>query len=240
MPTTADHPKCYARVRDRRILDWNLEAFSRNGIDDICFIGGYQIDVVRGDYPHFTFRHNTDWENNNILESLMVARDLMDVPFICCYSDTLFTSGLIAGMLQSDKDITLSVDTGWEDRYEHRTEHPPDDAEKVTAANGRVTRIHREIDPAGAYGEYTGIARFSVAGADALVEHYGAARGEHAGKPYREAAVFEKAYVIHLLQDMIEKGVVMHHADTAGQYMEIDTQQDFELAQTHWQTGDTA
>ncbi len=54
------------------------------------------------------------------------------------------------------------------------------------------------------------------------------------GKPYREAAVFEKAYLIHLLQDMIELGVAMDHVDTPGEYMEIDTQQDFELAQIHW------
>ena len=33
---------------------------------------------------------------------------------------------------------------------------------------------------------------------------------------------------------MIEAGVDMAHADTPGDYMEVDTQQDFELAQRHW------
>ena len=70
-----------------------------NGIDDICFIGGYQIDKVRADYPHFTFRHNTDWENNNILASLMYAEDLMDEPFVCTYSDTLFTADVVKRLL---------------------------------------------------------------------------------------------------------------------------------------------
>src|SRR6185295_11288476 len=91
MPTTADTPKCYAAVQGRRILDWDLEALKRAGITEFCFIGGYQIDKVRADYPHFTFRHNTDWPNNNILLSLMHAEDLMDGPFLCCYSDILFT-----------------------------------------------------------------------------------------------------------------------------------------------------
>ena len=31
----------------------------------------------------------------------------------------------------------------WLERYQHRTQHPPDDAEKVLARNGRVTRIKR-------------------------------------------------------------------------------------------------
>ena len=51
---------------------------------------------------------------------------------------------------------------------------------------------------------------------------------------YREAALFQKAYLIHLFQDMIEHGVDFGHADTPGNYREIDTQQDMDLAQTLW------
>src|SRR4029453_5318418 len=90
MPTTADSPKCFAVVAGKRLIDWAVEAFAANGLNDVCFIGGYQIDRVRRDYPQFTFRHNADWENNNILASLFYAEDLMDEPFICCYSDVLF------------------------------------------------------------------------------------------------------------------------------------------------------
>ena len=234
MPTTENEPKCYARVQNKRILDWNLEAFAANGIDDISFIGGYLIDVVREDYPQFTFRHNDDWPNNNILASLMYAEDLMDEPFICCYSDTLYSANLIADVAAGERDITLSADTGWAARYVDRTEHPADDAEKVTAENGVVTKIHRAIDAEDAWGEYTGVAKFSVAGAAQLKEHFARCRAEYAGQPFREAAVFEKAYFIHLLQEMIEHGVKMHHADTASEYIEIDTQQDFEYAQSEW------
>ena len=234
MPTTADTPKCYAEVQGRRLLDWATQAFAGAGITDICFIGGYQIDKVRRDYPQFTFRHNAGWEHNNILASLMHAEDVMDEGFICCYSDILFTSDVIRRVLANPSDIVLSVDTRWLERYQHRTQHPPDDAEKVTVRNGHVTRIHRGIAPEQAHGEYTGIARFSPAGAAALREHFHQARTAHGGKPWREAAVFEKAYLILLLQDMVEKGVSMAHADSPGEYMEVDTQEDFELARRHW------
>src|SRR3954469_6804729 len=89
MPTTADVPKCYAEVQGKRLLDWALQAFSEAGLSEICFIGGYQMAKVRRDYPHFVFRHNDNWENNNILASLMYAEDLMADGFVCCYSDTL-------------------------------------------------------------------------------------------------------------------------------------------------------
>jgi L-glutamine-phosphate cytidylyltransferase len=234
MPTTADTPKCYAEVNGRRLLDWAVSAFADAGVTDICFIGGYQIDKVRRDYPQFTFRHNVGWEQNNILLSLMHAEDLMDDGFVCCYSDILFTSDVVRRVLQQPADITLSVDTQWLERYQHRTQHPPDDAEKVTVQNGCVTRVHRGIPPKEAHGEYTGIAKFTPPGAADLREHFGRAREKFSGRPFREAAVFEKAYLIHLYQQMIEDGVKMAHADTPGSYMEVDTQEDFELARKYW------
>src|SRR5205085_4938629 len=113
MPTTADTPKCFAEVGGRRILDWIISAFAANGIEDICFIGGYQIDKVRQNYPQFTFRHNQDWANNNILASLLVAEDRMDEPFVCCYSDILFTSDVVGRLLANPADIALGVDVHW-------------------------------------------------------------------------------------------------------------------------------
>ena len=234
MPTTADTPKCYAEVGGRRLLDWTLHAFEEAGLSDVCFIGGYQIEKVKRDYPQFTFRHNVEWPNNNILASLMYAEDLMAEGFVCCYSDILFSGDVIRGLLKPVGDIVLSVDTRWLDRYQHRTQHPPDDAEKVVASNGHIVRIHRGILPGDAHGEYTGIAKFTAAGATRLISAYHQARQTYAGKPFREASVFEKAYLIHLFQDMIEGGAVMVHADTPGGYMEVDTQQDFELARENW------
>src|SRR6185503_8771674 len=130
MPTTADTPKCFADVQGRRLLDWALRAFEGAGVKDISFIGGYQIEKVRRDYPQLTFRHNAGWEHNNILASLMHAEDLMDEPFVCCYSDILFTADVVKRLLAGPGDIGLSVDTCWLERYLHRTNHPPDDAEK--------------------------------------------------------------------------------------------------------------
>lgn len=234
MPTTADAPKCFAEVEGRRILDWATDAFQTAGIEQICFIGGYQIEKVQRDYPQFTFRHNDNWPNNNILASLLYAEDLMDEAFICCYSDILFTPRMVRQLAESEADIALGVDTEWLIRYQQRTEHPSDDAEKMTVFNGQITRVHRQIPEAEAHGEFIGVAKFSAAGARQLREAYHRCRGTHAGKPFREAALFEKAYLIHLLQQMIEDSVTMTHVDTPGGYIEIDTQQDFEYAQKHW------
>jgi choline kinase len=234
MPTTADEPKCFARVGDRRILDWIRGAFAANGIERIAFVGGYRIEQVRAAYPEFTFYHNAAWATNNILASLMCAEAAMDGPFLCCYTDVLFTPDVVRRLAASDADLALGVDTCWLERYTQRTEHPPEDAEKVTVAGDRITRVHRGIPTSEAYGEFIGVAKVSAAGAAALRRHYHRCRERHAGRPFREAAVFEKAYLIHLFQEMIEAGERFVHVDTPGGYMEIDTQQDYDLARRSW------
>ena len=234
MPTTANTPKCFAEVRERRILDWGLQAFADNDIKHICFIGGYAIEKVRRDYPHFVFYHNTNWENNNILASLMYAEPEMDEPFICCYSDILFKSKIVKALADDEADICLAVDTRWLERYVHRTEHPTDDAEKVRVRDGIITEIHRDMPESEAHGEFIGVAKFSTKGACLLREHYHRSRQRGGDAPYREAPSFQKAYLIHLFQEMIESGVEMAHVDCAGGYMEIDTQQDLELARKLW------
>jgi L-glutamine-phosphate cytidylyltransferase len=234
MPTTADAPKCFAEVAGKRLIDWAVDAFRAGGVGDVCFIGGYHIDVVRNAYPQFTFRHNPEWENNNILASLFYAADLMDEPFVCCYSDVLFTPDIAGRLVTSPDEMVLGVDTAWLSRYEHRSEHPPDDAEKVTVANGRVTRVDRKISERDAYGEYIGVAKFSTAGAAKLRAYYIRRQDEFAGRLWQGASSFEKAYKILLFQDMIDHGERFTHVDTAGGYIEVDTQQDFDYARQHW------
>lgn len=234
MPTTADAPKCFAEVRGRRILDWILDALMAGGVTEVCFIGGYQVQAVEREYPRFTFRYNRDWEDNNILVSLMYAEDLMDRPFITTYSDILYTPAIVADLIASPAEIALGMDTDWRTHYAPRTQHPAHDAEKTITRNGRVTRVHRDIPYADATSEFIGVAKFGVRGGALLREHYHRRRREFWDKPYREAAVFQKAYLIHLFQDMIEQGVPFGHADTHGNYREIDTQEDFDLAQRGW------
>jgi choline kinase len=237
MPTTADAPKCFAEVGGRRLVDWAVEAFRANGVHEIAFIGGYQIGKVREAFPEFTFRHNERWEQNNILASLFYAEDLMDEPFICSYSDILFRPSVIEELLASREDITLSVDTNWLHRYGERTEHPSDDAEKITVCDGVVTRIDRKIPEAEAYGEFTGIAKFTSAGAQRLREHYHRCRAAYNGEVFRDGRTFEQAYLIQLLQEMVEAGERLAHVDTHGGYIEVDTQQDFDYARANWAKG---
>jgi len=231
---TDEQPKCYAPVGGRPILDWILEAIAGACLGDPVFVGGYRIDMIRDDYPAMTFCHNEDWPNNNILVSLFHAEEYMADGFICAYSDILFRDTVVKRALQHDGDIVLCVDTHWRERYCGRSEHPESDAEKITAEGDRISRIGRAIPPDGAAGEYIGVAKFSARGAGLLRETYHRVRAEHAGKPWRNAKVFEKAYLIELIQEMLDDGIAVHMVSTEGDYMEIDTEEDYALANDVW------
>lgn len=234
MPTTENSPKCFAEIQGKRILDWTVEALKAGGCTEIVFIGGYRIDSVQRDYPDFIFRENKDWQNNNILVSLMCAEDLMDRPFVTSYSDILFTKDVVHGLVQSQDELCLGIDTDWREHYKPRTMHPPHDAEKAIARGGTVERVYRTIPYDDATGEFIGVAKFGATGAKHFRDFYHKRKAEFWDKPYREAAIFQKAYLIHMFQDMIEQGAAFGHFDTPGKYREIDTQEDMNLAQTLW------
>jgi choline kinase len=233
-PLTDDAPKCYAPVAGRRILDWTLEALRAAGLDDVVFIGGYRIERVRDDYPHLRFRHNVDWDRNNILASLFHAEGEMAEGFVSTYADILYTPAAARRLVASPADITLLIDTDWRARYRPRTEHPESDGEKVRLDGARVVAVSRDIPPPEAPAEFTGVAKFSPRGARVLAEHYHRARTAHAGRPFARGRPFAEAYLIDLLQHMLEAGVEMRAVTTHGGYFEIDTTQDYELANTGW------
>ena len=164
MPHTENAPKCFAQVGGHTILEWGIEAFRAAALDDVVFIGGYQIDIVRRAFPKFTFCDNDDWPNNNILASLMYAEEHMDDGFVCAYSDILFRPAIIAALAKSPHDITLVCDTAWRTRYEQRTDHPEDDGEKMAVHDGRLVAINRTMPSGDAHGEYIGVAHFSPRG----------------------------------------------------------------------------
>jgi choline kinase len=238
MPTTADAPKCFAEIGDRRILDWILSALRRAGVDPITFVGGYRIGDVRAGYPTLDFIENPQWERTNILGSLMCAESRMENGFVSSYADIVYRAEGIKRLMASRDPITLLVDTAWRARYAPRSQHPPTDGEKVIVADGVVQRIHRDIDPDRAYGEFIGVAKFTVQGAAMLRAAWADHSARSGDGPFRGATPIGNAYLIQLLQQMIEEGVSISHVDIDGGYHEIDTQEDYDLARAAHAAGE--
>ena len=234
MPFTEHEPKCFTTIAGKRILDWALDAFRCNGLDRFVFIGGYLIDVVRSSYPQFQLVENIDWSNNNILLSLMYARDYMEQGFYATYTDTLFRPDAVTALRNSPHDITLVMDTQWRQRYRFRSQHPESDGEKMLSDGPLVTKVSRSIPPEEATGEFTGVIRFSAKGTADLLAFYDDLSSQFGDDESFHDRPFRMAYLIYQLDLMIQAGIPVHCVHVPGEYHEIDTVEDYHLARQAW------
>ncbi len=117
---TEEIPKTLVPVMGRPMLDWVLEALGVAGFTrkDIVFICGYRSEVIKQRYPEFTYVENRDWENNNILLSLFMARDHLGEGFVSSYADIVYRGEVVQGLVASRHDMVLGCDTDWRRRRE--------------------------------------------------------------------------------------------------------------------------
>ncbi len=230
---TNEIPKTLVPVLGRPMLDGILEALEYGGFarKDIVFICGYRADTIQERYPDLTYVENTDWENNNILLSLLYAREHLRDGFVSTYADIVYRKEIVRDLVQSPRSIAVGCDTDWRSRYTGRSQHPETDAEKLRAEGDRVVELSRKIASEAAAGEFIGVMKLDPAGVRAFLAAFDEAERAYRGRVFREGRTFEKAYLIDLLQHMLEAGTAIHRVDTHGGYMEIDTLEDASLAE---------
>lgn len=237
-PKTDLVPKTLVEVMGRPMLDFILEALGSAGFErkDVVFVCGYAEEAVRARYPDLTYVRNTAWETNNILLSLLTAREHLTGGFVSTYADIVYEPDIVRRLVDSPHPITLGCDTRWRRRYVDRSQHPETDAEKLRAEGTRVLELSRRIPSDAASGEFIGVMKMTPTGAGTFLEAFDRAEARHAGRTFREGRTFEKAYLIDLLQEMLENDVAMHRVDTPGGYMELDTLEDLAAAPQWWAT----
>jgi len=232
---TDERPKCLMQIGDRTILGHQVDAFRRNGVDDIHIVRGYLSGCIEVDGA--TYHENPDFRSNNILLSLFCAESAMDGPFLSTYSDILFTPRVVAAAIDSPHDIALVVDRRWADSYEGRHDHPVAQAELTRVDGGRVLEVGKQVGPEGAVGEFIGLARYTAKGAAALRDAWGSVRARYADaldQPFQAAPAFRKAYLTDLYMELIDRGVHVGWVPIDGQWREIDTVEDLERVRQEW------
>jgi L-glutamine-phosphate cytidylyltransferase len=239
-PYTDEMPKCLVPVRGKPMLVRQLEAFRAHGIDEFVVIRGYKADVLERRKaelgPGVRFVENADFQTNNILQSLFMARADLDGPVVLTYADIVFGPEVVGSLVASPADFALIVDRDFADIYDGRTQHPLSEAEvcAVDPATGAMTAVGKRSTPVeSAYGEFIGLAKLSARGAAALVASYARQAALYAG---RETEPFGRntwrgAYMTDLFEQLIREGERFESVDIHGRWREIDTTQDLERAE---------
>ncbi len=229
-PLTNEKPKCLLGIGGRTILQRALDALTQNGIEKIVVVRGYQGHLIN--YPTVTYYENPNFKQNNILRSLFYAEDEMNDDFIFSYSDILYSKSIVEKLINSQGDIALIVDVNWLQHYQGRDLHPLSEAELVRVENDRVTRIGKEaVKVNEAHGEFIGLAKFTKSAAQAMRATFHQVAKECPAAPFHRASSLEKAYMTDMLQELINRGLLVRSVDIKGGWMEIDTPQDLAEAQ---------
>jgi choline kinase len=225
-------PKCMLPIADRPLLHHTIERLQEFGCSQIVVVVGYKSDQITA--PDCVLVENTDFKKNNILHSLMYARDYLTEDVVCTYSDIWVEPEIVEILRDTSGEIVAAVDIDWEPYYIDRSDHPLNEAENVFMDTGnKVRSIGKHLNPVDAgdfrCGEFLGLWRMSKSGARQFVELFDEldlALSREA--PFQHAANWSKAYITDLFQEMIERGGEIIASPIERQWAGLDTRQDIE------------
>jgi len=231
LPMTKDTPKTLLKVGSKTILDTQIDALKKANINDINIIVGYKSDKFLN--RNEKLFHNLDFLKNNILESLFYAESALNGDCLISYSDIIFKPKIVQDLIKSDDPISIVTDKDWEKSYINRTMHPHDEAEKAQYnEHNNLVKIGKSISMNQTNAEFIGMLKLNPEGCKIFKEYYKIAKDKYLDKQFFSAKTFKQSYITDFLSYLIYNNIMIKCIHTEGNWMEIDTIEDYEKAQS--------
>ena len=213
--STQRNPKCLIPLAGKPLLEWQLGALRRAGIDFITVARGYKAEMLEG---NFSTVDNPLWEQTNMVSTLACAFEkVASSSCVISYSDIAYSAGHVRAVADSDGDIVVAYDTLWRDLWALRFENPLEDAETFVHENGRLVEIGaRTSDIEAIQGQFMGLLRFTPNGFSVVKEYL-------SGLPQEAVA---KLDMTALLSRLLAEGIRISVVPVAGQWCEADSMSD--------------
>ena len=230
---TAEKPKTMLEFAGRPLIEHQLAAFRRCGIDRIVVIGGYRDEQLPAN--GVVRYRNARFAETNMVETLMAARAELQGDVLITYGDVIFEDRVLEQMMQSPADIGVAVDIDWRPYWLARFGDLETDVETLEMSeDGAITRIGQpNPTPAQLHARYVGMIRLSPRGAEIVKDTYDRTRAERLGQPWQTSKTFEKGYMTDLLQELVDRGHRVTGIGIERGWLEFDTVEDVDRA-TAW------
>ena len=227
---TENLPKCMLDFGGKTLLQRQLDSYKKCGIKDISLIRGYKKEKIK--YKGIKYFENTDYKNNNILNSIFYGEKVINGNIIISYSDILFDQSVVQRTLESNHDISVVVDIDWRGYYVGRKDHPISEAENVIFnSNNEVVKIGKiNAGDQEVHGEFIGMIKLSNRGTEIFKEHFNRLKKIYWNKPFQRAKTFQTAYLTDLIQELVDIGIKVHCVIIESGWKEIDTVEDYKKA----------
>ena len=227
---TENLPKCMLDFGGKTLLQRQLDSYKKCGIKDISLIRGYKKEKIN--YKGIKYFENKDYKENNILNSIFYGEKVINGNIIISYSDILFDSSVVQRTIDSNHDISVTVDIDWRGYYVGRKDHPISEAENVIFNSnnevqkiGKINKGSEEI-----HGEFIGMIKLSNRGTEIFKEHFHRLKKIYWNKPFQRAKTFQKAYLTDFIQELVDIGIKVHCVIIESGWKEIDTVEDYKKA----------
>ena len=218
-----DRPKCLVELEGRPLIERQIAALRRGGMDEIGVVRGYRAEMI--DFPGLSYFSNERWAETNMVMSLAAAAGwLRSGPVIVSYADIFYRSDLVRGLASAPGPLVISYDRSWRRLWARRFADPLADAEtfRINAAGqlleigGKTTRIE-DIE-----GQYMGLLKFTPPAWSAVETLLSSL----------DAPICDRLDVTGLLRRLLTgKQLPIGTFGTDGQWGEIDNPEDVSLYQ---------
>ena len=227
---TENLPKCMLDFGGKTLLERQLAAYRKCGINDISVIRGYKKNKIN--YKGLKYFENSDYRNNNILNSIFYAEKAINGNIIIAYSDILFEPFVVNRTMETNHDISVVVDIDWRGYYVGRKDHPITEAENVIFnSNNEVVKIGKiNTGKEEVHGEFIGMIKLSNRGSEIFKQHFHRLKKIYWNKPFQRAKTFQNAYLTDMIQELVDIGVKIHCIIIESGWKEIDTVEDYKKA----------
>jgi phosphoenolpyruvate phosphomutase len=227
---TENLPKCMLDFGGKTLLQRQLDAYINSGIENISLVKGYKKEKIK--YKNIQYFENTDYQNNNILNSIFYAEKFINGNIIISYSDILFDTSVVQRTMETNHDISVVVDIDWRGYYVGRKDHPISEAENVIFnSNNEVEKIGKiNTGKEEVHGEFIGMIKLSNRGTEIFKQHFHRLKKIYWNKPFQRAKIFQKAYLTDFIQELVDIGIKVHCVIIESGWKEIDTVEDYKKA----------
>ncbi len=106
---TAERPKVMLPVAGKPLMRWLVDAFKKQGVNDITVVGGYRADAI--DTAGIKLVVNERHAETGELASLACAVDGITTDTVVSYGDLLFRSYILRDLVESEARFTVVVDS---------------------------------------------------------------------------------------------------------------------------------
>ena len=221
MGSLGDRPKCLVELKGKPLIERQIAALRRGGVDEIGIVRGYRAEMI--EFNDLRCFANERWAETNMVTSLAAAADWLRAgTVIVSYGDIFYRSGLVRSLAGTSGPVVISYDRSWRRLWTRRFADPLADAEtfRIDAVDhlveigGKTTKIE-DIK-----GQYMGLLKFTPPGWSAVEALIGTL----------DASVRDRLDMTALLRRLLAANALpIGTCGTDGQWGEIDNPEDVAL-----------